>query len=236
MLTKNSDKNLYLDEFVWISSNWEFWPGDDGLWAFPRTNVRINDGFNSNYKIHSESCKVAIRHVNNSQEPRDNKLNTPALKTDLSADTSMKKLLTAIVEAEGEEEMEQEVEEEVEEEEVKEESEGKVGEEAFLRWGGLKFRGGDATQANEGCHASRDVVDLHAEDGALKRSMAHLQREKKHSDELKRAQRKDTIIEGELRKRNEELGVTTEERVIAAEKLAAACAKLEKTWGELSEL
>ena len=33
-----------MDEFVRILGNYKFFPGDDGLWAFPITNGRLNDG------------------------------------------------------------------------------------------------------------------------------------------------------------------------------------------------
>ena len=31
LVTSYLDKDLFLDEFVWVSGNWEFWAGDDGL-------------------------------------------------------------------------------------------------------------------------------------------------------------------------------------------------------------
>ena len=38
LITANPNKDLYLDEFVWISRNLEFHLGDDGWWSFPKTN------------------------------------------------------------------------------------------------------------------------------------------------------------------------------------------------------
>ena len=38
LVTGNPDKDLFLDEFVWVSGSWEFQAGDDGLWSFPRYN------------------------------------------------------------------------------------------------------------------------------------------------------------------------------------------------------
>ena len=32
----NPDKDLFLDEFVWVSGSWEFRAGDDNLWSFSR--------------------------------------------------------------------------------------------------------------------------------------------------------------------------------------------------------
>ncbi|GFY82787.1 hypothetical protein Acr_02g0010270 [Actinidia rufa] len=46
MVTENPDNDLYLDEFVWVSKNWKFRPGDDGLWSFSRTYGSIDGGFN----------------------------------------------------------------------------------------------------------------------------------------------------------------------------------------------
>ncbi|GFZ01164.1 hypothetical protein Acr_14g0007990 [Actinidia rufa] len=57
------NKDLYLDDFVWVSRNWELRDGDDVVWFFPRHN-----GFNTSFR---NWCKVAIKHVNNNQEPRD---------------------------------------------------------------------------------------------------------------------------------------------------------------------
>ena len=36
-------KDVYLKEFVWVSSNLEFQAGDDGLYSFPQHNSRIPD-------------------------------------------------------------------------------------------------------------------------------------------------------------------------------------------------
>ena len=90
LVTGNPDKDLFLNEFIWVSSNLEFWAGDDGLWSFPRFSDRLADSkysscqvctlhvlqilfmlilifvraictdFNDKFKRHSEQCKEAI--------------------------------------------------------------------------------------------------------------------------------------------------------------------------------
>ena len=43
LVTGNPYKDLFLDEFVWVSGNWEFRASDNGLWSFPRRNDRLPD-------------------------------------------------------------------------------------------------------------------------------------------------------------------------------------------------
>ena len=43
LMTGNTDKDLFLDEFVWVLGAWEFRVGDDGLWSFPRYNGCLLD-------------------------------------------------------------------------------------------------------------------------------------------------------------------------------------------------
>ena len=43
LVTCSSDKDMFLDEFVWVSGSWEFQPGDDDLWSFPRYNGSLPD-------------------------------------------------------------------------------------------------------------------------------------------------------------------------------------------------
>ncbi|GFS36489.1 hypothetical protein Acr_00g0046260 [Actinidia rufa] len=38
LVTSNPNKDLFLDEFVWVSGAWEFRVGDDDLWSFSRYN------------------------------------------------------------------------------------------------------------------------------------------------------------------------------------------------------
>ncbi|GFY84707.1 hypothetical protein Acr_03g0014810 [Actinidia rufa] len=42
-VTDNPDKDLFLDEFVWVSGNWEFLNRDDSLYSFPRHNGYLPD-------------------------------------------------------------------------------------------------------------------------------------------------------------------------------------------------
>ena len=51
LVTDNPDKDLFLDEFVWVSSNWEFWARDDGLWLFLRHNGHLLDSKCFLYRI-----------------------------------------------------------------------------------------------------------------------------------------------------------------------------------------
>ncbi|GFS42013.1 hypothetical protein Acr_00g0077680 [Actinidia rufa] len=38
LVTNSPDKDLFIDELFWVSGSWEFLPGDDDLWSFPRRN------------------------------------------------------------------------------------------------------------------------------------------------------------------------------------------------------
>ncbi|GFZ09640.1 hypothetical protein Acr_21g0002390 [Actinidia rufa] len=219
LVAKNPDKDLYLNEFVWISGNKEFRPGDDKLWSFPRTNGRINDGFNCHYKVHSKQCKVAIQHVNNNQEPRDvATLLQHGARASLAATSPSTPVAAPELWAPD------------------------------LSIGELKRRIiiADIAREHDTClllaqvvMLPRDVVDLHAEDGVSMCSltvMQHIQREKKCSDELKRTQRKAVTLDEELRKRDKDLATITKEHVNATGKLTVAHAKLDKSRGEVSKL
>ena len=72
--------------------------------------------------------------------------------------------------------------------------------------------------------------------------MAHLEWENKRSDELKRAQRKATTLDIELKGKDKEFAVTIEwltatvkEQTLIVGKLTVAHVKLDKTQGELFE-
>ncbi|GFY82979.1 hypothetical protein Acr_02g0012190 [Actinidia rufa] len=71
LVTGNPDKDMFLDEFFWVSGSWEFRAGDDGPWSFSRYNGRLPDKFNNRFKRHSDRCKEAIRAANNKQDSRD---------------------------------------------------------------------------------------------------------------------------------------------------------------------
>ncbi|GFZ03471.1 hypothetical protein Acr_16g0000950 [Actinidia rufa] len=43
LVAGNPDKDLFLNEFVWVSGKWEFRGGNDGLFSFPRHNCRLPD-------------------------------------------------------------------------------------------------------------------------------------------------------------------------------------------------
>ena len=43
LLTEVPNKDMYLNDFVWVSGSWEFWAGDDGLYSFPRNNGSLRD-------------------------------------------------------------------------------------------------------------------------------------------------------------------------------------------------
>ena len=49
LVTESHDKDLYLDEFFWVSGNWEFQDPYKGMWAFPKHNNKISDGECSAY-------------------------------------------------------------------------------------------------------------------------------------------------------------------------------------------
>lgn len=46
LVDDNLDKDLFLDEFIWVSGGWEFRARDDGLWSFPRYNGRLPNSKN----------------------------------------------------------------------------------------------------------------------------------------------------------------------------------------------
>ncbi|GFZ19774.1 hypothetical protein Acr_28g0004790 [Actinidia rufa] len=67
LVTDNPDKDLFLNEFVWVSRKWEFRAGDDGLF-FSQGTMAVFwtiTNFNEFFKNRSEECKAAIRAVNN---------------------------------------------------------------------------------------------------------------------------------------------------------------------------
>ncbi|GFY91439.1 hypothetical protein Acr_07g0016350 [Actinidia rufa] len=54
------NKDMYLNEFVWVSGSWEFQAGDDGLRSFPRYNGYNPAGFNSRLWKRFEQCTATI--------------------------------------------------------------------------------------------------------------------------------------------------------------------------------
>ncbi|GFS42554.1 hypothetical protein Acr_00g0080500 [Actinidia rufa] len=71
LVTVSPDKDMFLNEFVWVSGYWEFRPRDDGLWSFPRHNESLPDRFNDKFKFRSDDCKESIHAANNRQKSRD---------------------------------------------------------------------------------------------------------------------------------------------------------------------
>ncbi|GFY95432.1 hypothetical protein Acr_10g0008170 [Actinidia rufa] len=44
LVTKKPNKDLYLDEFIWVLENWKLWAGNDWVWSFKRTKGSITNG------------------------------------------------------------------------------------------------------------------------------------------------------------------------------------------------
>ena len=53
LVTSNPDKDLFLDEFIWVWGNWEFRAGDDVLWSFPRFNGCLPDSTYLSHRIYT---------------------------------------------------------------------------------------------------------------------------------------------------------------------------------------
>ncbi|GFY85301.1 hypothetical protein Acr_04g0000390 [Actinidia rufa] len=64
------NKDLFIDEFISVSGNWEFQSRDDSVYSFPRHNGCLPDNFNDQLKCRSKECKDAIQAVNNRQETK----------------------------------------------------------------------------------------------------------------------------------------------------------------------
>ncbi|GFY96917.1 hypothetical protein Acr_11g0012230 [Actinidia rufa] len=146
-----------------------------------------------------------------------------------SLQLSGSELVVAIAEGEDEEEEKEDAEEkEVEDEQVEEEV-GEIGGEQILL-GGCYVAPGFGKSSCEG--RSDDLqLTVMQHIRALQRTMAKLQQEKKHTDELKRDQSKANTLEGELKKRDEYFTVT----VVVARELSAAHTKMDKRRGDVIE-
>ncbi|GFZ01025.1 hypothetical protein Acr_14g0006600 [Actinidia rufa] len=71
LVTNNPNKDLFLNEFVWVLGNWEFRAGDNVYYASTDAYFYCYANFNDKFRRRSEECKKAIQDVNNRQALRN---------------------------------------------------------------------------------------------------------------------------------------------------------------------
>ncbi|GFZ01237.1 hypothetical protein Acr_14g0008720 [Actinidia rufa] len=59
------DKDQYLNDFIWVSGQWEFPAGEPDLFSVPRHRGYVSVGFNRRFWRRSDRCLAAISAMNN---------------------------------------------------------------------------------------------------------------------------------------------------------------------------
>ncbi|GFZ19654.1 hypothetical protein Acr_28g0003590 [Actinidia rufa] len=65
LVTDSPDKDQYLNDFIWISGQWEFPVNEPDLFSVPRHRGYVPVGFNRRFWRRSDRCSAAISAVNN---------------------------------------------------------------------------------------------------------------------------------------------------------------------------
>ncbi|GFY86368.1 hypothetical protein Acr_05g0000070 [Actinidia rufa] len=65
LVTDSPDRDQYLNDFIWISGQWEFPVNEPDLFSVPRHRGYVPVGFNRRFWRRSDRCSAAISAVNN---------------------------------------------------------------------------------------------------------------------------------------------------------------------------
>ncbi|GFS40363.1 hypothetical protein Acr_00g0068120 [Actinidia rufa] len=65
LVTDSPDKDQYLNDFIWVSGQWEFPVDEPDPFSIPRHRGYVPVGFNRRFWRRSDQCSVAISAVNN---------------------------------------------------------------------------------------------------------------------------------------------------------------------------
>ncbi|GFZ16629.1 hypothetical protein Acr_25g0010380 [Actinidia rufa] len=91
------DKDMYLNEFVWVSRNWAFRARDDGLWSFPRYNGYV-PARETRKVVDLLNCILVYRHVIPHRADRLSQVRLPILRIRERASQRCKTILEELSE------------------------------------------------------------------------------------------------------------------------------------------
>ncbi|GFY97537.1 hypothetical protein Acr_12g0000780 [Actinidia rufa] len=70
LVTDSPDKDQYLNDFIWVSGQWEFPTSEPDTFSVPRHKGYVPIGFNGRFWRRSDRCSAAISAVNNCRRSR----------------------------------------------------------------------------------------------------------------------------------------------------------------------